>query len=394
MEKVPLRPQLPHEGDTVTPASSPFPAPGVGGAGGPESALQVSLSGRARPGLQPRTCSWFPRASQSRQEDSLLESASDVFAVRALPGDPCGEGKPQPDREDAPHPPCRCATTHHAARASPPLSAVPWPRVPHHPRTDLGGEQPPPRGQDSRGLRSTLYGSSVHSTWGPTCRAAQSHSKWLGTRFSTEGSKRRSSAQRGKWHRRPPLARLRGRTTPLLVQETGQPGTGRHTLAAVGLRRGGVQPASPHACGFAGTGRIHVWVSPGPGGHTHFALDCNVCQLTREACLSPRASGSHMRASHQGQTPRTPRHVLQEGRDLRDPRCSRPPPAPSQASENREGRGALTQQGLRAGHTQAPGGHKPTRLQTAAPSEQALCRQAWQGGWKEGSCCPKEVKSV
>lgn len=168
--------------------TDPFPAPGVGGAGGPQSALQVSLSGRARPGLQPRTCSWFPRGSQSRQEDSLLESASDVFGVRDLPGDPCGQGKPQPDREDAPHPPCRCATTHHAARASPPLSAVPWPRVPHHPRTDLGGEQPPPRGQDSRGLWSTLHGSSVHSTWGPTCRAAQSHSKWLGARFSTEGS--------------------------------------------------------------------------------------------------------------------------------------------------------------------------------------------------------------
>lgn len=70
------------------------------------------------------------------------------------------------------------------------------------------------------------------------------------------------------------------------------------------------------------------------------------------ACLTPRAN------------PQNPRHVLQEGRDLRDPRCSRPPPAPSQASENREGRGALTQQGLRAGHTQpqadiSPPGSRP-----------------------------------
>lgn len=72
--------------------------------------------------------------------------------------------------------------------------------------------------------------------------------KVVGSPFLHRGIKRKSSPQRGTWHRRPLLARLRGRTTPLLVlQETGQPGTGRHTLAAVGLRGGGVQPASPHA---------------------------------------------------------------------------------------------------------------------------------------------------
>ena len=106
---------------------------------------------RARPGLQPRTCSGFPRGGRSRQEGSLLESASEVFGVGALPGDPCGESKPQPDRADAP-----------ALRAAAPPPTTRPGRLPRSPPSrglvsitthgqTSGGAQPPPRGQDSRG---------------------------------------------------------------------------------------------------------------------------------------------------------------------------------------------------------------------------------------------------
>ena len=262
----------------------------------------------------------------------------------------------------------------------------------------------PPTGRP-RGVRSHRRGARTAEAGGHALRLKRTQHpgtnlqgsteprKVLGNPFLHRESKTQEQPTKGQMAQTAPAGQAPGahRPSPRPPGDW-EPGTGSHTLAAVGLQRGGVQLASPHACGFAGTGRIHVGVSPGPGGHAHFALVCDVCRspgkpgATRSrwvprARLTPRANPQHQArvAGRQGS------QTL---------RCSRPPLTPSQATENGEGQGALTQQGFRAGHTQAPGGHKPTRLQTAAPSEQALGRQAWQGGWKEGSCCPEEAKSV